>query len=103
MEITKTIRINSLLDIYGSLLTAHQQEVMEEYYQDDLSLSELASNHSVSRNAIFTLLKKGEASLEKYEANLHLLEKREKILKVLNSAKQADLTKKITKIMNEEE
>ena len=52
--------ISDLLGIYGKLLTDYQLEIMELYYFEDLSLSEIAIDKDVSRNAIFTLIKRVE-------------------------------------------
>ena len=43
---------NELLDNYGSLLTKHQLEILEEYYIDDLSMAEIAENYNISKAAI---------------------------------------------------
>lgn len=82
-NIEKTIRINELFDIYKSLLTPKQQQVMENYYVFDLSIGEIADNNKTSRAAIFDLIKRTTNILEDYEAKLKLLEKRTKINKIL--------------------
>lgn len=82
-NIEKTIRINELFDIYKSLLTPKQQQVMENYYVFDLSIGEIADNNKTSRAAIFDLIKRTTNILEDYEAKLKLLEKRTKITKIL--------------------
>lgn len=56
-----------LLDIYGKLLTPHQREVASGYYDYDLSLSELAENMNVSRQAVHDALEKAEETLDRYE------------------------------------
>ena len=65
--------------IYGDLLTEYQLEIMELYYFEDLSLSEIADNKDVSRNAIFTLVKRVEKILIDYEDKLKLNAKIKKI------------------------
>ena len=82
-NIEKTIRINELFDIYKSLLTPKQQQVMENYYVFDLSIGEIADNNKTSRAAIFDLIKRTTNILEDYETKLKLLEKRNKINKIL--------------------
>lgn len=75
IELEKSIYINELYDLYGSLLTKKQQEIIELYYCDDLSLSEISEQFNISRNAVYDCLKKGIKQLENYEKELKLLEK----------------------------
>ena len=77
MELEKTKRVNDLIDLYGSLLTSNQLNVLELYYMEDLSLKEIAEELNVSRNAIFDSLKRSLNSLEEYENKLNLLNKEE--------------------------
>ncbi len=79
MDIVKNELISDLLGIYGNLLTEYQKEVMELYYFEDLSLKEIADNHNVSRNAVFTLIKRVENILLDYEDKLKLNLKLKKI------------------------
>ena len=64
----KNMRISYLLDFYGDLLDEHISGVMRAYYNDDLSLSEIASDEGISRQGIRHLIKKGEEMLEFYDA-----------------------------------
>ncbi len=73
--IEQTIRVNYLLDFYKELLTDKQKFALEMYYQEDLSIVEIAENLEVSRQAIHDLLKRGEFLLEDYESKLRLYEK----------------------------
>ena len=85
MDIIKTQRINNLLDLYKDLLTEKQLEVMDMYFSYDLSLSEIASDTNTSKAAVYDLIKRTSKTLENYEAKLHLLEKREKIYKLVEN------------------
>ena len=87
-KIIKTIRYVELLEIYKSQLTHTQQEMLESYFQFDLSLSEIAENKNISRAAVEDALKKGIQKLESLEASLHILEKKEKILKIIANIKE---------------
>ena len=84
MDIIKNEYISDLLMIYGDLLTEYQLEIMELYYFEDLSLKEIADNKNVSRNAIFTLIKRVEKILLDYEDKLKLNNKINKIEEKLN-------------------
>ena len=80
----KTIYYNVLYDYYGSLLTDKQKSYYEDYYFNDLSLSEIAENNNVSRNAVHNQLKIVIEKLEFYENNLKLYEKSKKIGKIIS-------------------
>ncbi|WP_179395566.1 putative DNA-binding protein [Lacticaseibacillus absianus] len=73
MEIDKNNRMNSLFEFYGALLTSKQHSYLELYYGDDYSLGEIATEFDVSRQAVYDNIRRTEASLEEYEAKLHLL------------------------------
>ena len=53
--VTKNLEISYLLDFYGDVLTEKQRDVMEQYYNDDLSLSEIADNFGITRQGIESL------------------------------------------------
>ena len=73
--IEKKERINSLLDLYGSLLTKHQEEIARLYYGEDFSLQEIAEQYDITRSAVLDNLKKCEKTLEEYEEKMGLLDK----------------------------
>ena len=77
MELEKTERVNDLIDLYGSLLTENQLNILELYYMEDLSLKEIAEELGVSRNAIHDSLKRSINILEEYDSKLNLLQKDE--------------------------
>ena len=68
----KNMKISYLLDIYGSLLDEHIAGVMKSYYDDDLSLAEIASEEGISRQGVRHLIKKGEEKLSFFEDKLGL-------------------------------
>ena len=69
------MRLVRLYDIYGGLLTDKQQKCMELHFYNDLSLSEIADEYGVSRQAIYDLIKRAGQILERYENRLKLLER----------------------------
>lgn len=79
------IYLINLYDYYGDLLTKKQQEYFEEYYFDNLTLSEISENHSISRNAISKQLKDVITKLELYEDKLKLYAKGIKIKKLISN------------------
>lgn len=78
-QIDKKVYYSTLYDYYQKLLTKKQCNIFEDYYFNDYSLSEIAENLGVSRNAIWDILKKVECNLDEYEAKLEL-SKKSKIL-----------------------
>ncbi|MCZ2257054.1 putative DNA-binding protein [Sporosarcina sp. G11-34] len=85
MSLVKTTRINFLFDFYQSLLTDKQREYMNLYYLEDLSLGEIAGEHSVSRQAVYDNVRRTEALLEDYEAKLNLFSKHQKRIELVES------------------
>lgn len=98
MDLEKRTELIVLYDIYGSLLTDKQRDYFEDYYNMDLSLSEIAESYGVSRNAVHDMLKKTEEILFDYEKNLMIHQKNEKILNVL---KNTELYDDVLKIIEE--
>ena len=91
------VRLSILLGIYGSLLTERQLEILEDYYNNDMSLSEIAEKFDISRQAVLDNVKKGEKKLEEYEEKLHILKDQEirknkidRITKDLSNKKDID-------------
>ena len=58
-----------LLDVYGELLTPKQRNVMDQYYNYDLSLQEIAENIGISKQGVYDLIKRAENLLLKTEKN----------------------------------
>jgi len=75
----------SLYDIYGELLTKKQQEYFEDYYFNNLTLSEISENYGVTRTAIHNQLKESEEKLEHFESLLKVKEKNEMIKKYIEN------------------
>ena len=66
----KDMRISLLLDFYGNMLTEKQREVIEFYYNDDLSLSEIAENEGITRQGVRDAIKRAELQLTEMEERL---------------------------------
>lgn len=99
----KHVRIGILLDIYGSLLTNRQLQILNTYYNEDMSLSEIAEEFDISRQGVLDNVKKGEKKLLEYEEKLHILENQEnrknKLDKVLNTLSKNITQKEIDTII----
>ena len=68
----KNLEISYLLDFYGEMLTQKQRDVMEQYYNDDLSLSEIAENFGITRQGVRDGIKRAEQQLLEMEERLGL-------------------------------
>ncbi len=83
MQTEKHFTFSLLLDVYGPLLTEKQRETLDLYVNEDLSLSEIAENTGVSRQAAQDAIKKAQQRLREWEKALGYLEKRLRIEKIL--------------------
>ena len=100
------VKISILCELYGKLLTEKQFEFLDDYYNNDLSLSEIVENNGITRQAVRDNLKKGECKLFEFEEKLGLMEKtilqEEKIaviLSELNKIKDKSSDKQVAKIL----
>lgn len=75
MNFDNIAHVNLLFDFYGKLLTKRQKEAMELYYEENLSLSEIADEFQISRQGVHDALKNAEKALKGYEEKLGLVEK----------------------------
>ena len=71
----KKIEISMLWQIYGALLTEKQKEYIDYYYNEDLSLAEIAQNDGITRQGVRDIIKKGEKKLFEYEEKLLFIKK----------------------------
>ena len=68
-----------LLDTYGVLLTERKREILDYYYNDDYSLSEISELTGISRQGVRDSIKKSEEEIYGYESKLKIVEKREEV------------------------
>ncbi len=68
----KDMEVAWLFDFYGDMLTEKQRQVVELYYEEDLSLAEIAENQSITRQGVRDSLKRAEAQMREMEDRLHL-------------------------------
>lgn len=92
------IYYNELYDLYGKLLTDKQQEYFENYYFNNLSLSEMAENYGISRNAIHKQLKIVIDKLNDYEDKLRLNKKLKALDLIIKEIKDEKISKSIEEI-----
>ena len=75
MDIDKELQFSILLDYYSEMLTDKQKDAMDLYYNEDLSLSEIAEHQSITRQGVRDSIKRGEQILLNMEEKFHLVEK----------------------------
>lgn len=90
--------ICTLFDYYGELLTDKQIEYFQDYYFDNLTLSEISENNDISRNAVHKAIKEAEEKLMLYEDKLKLCKKSEEIKKIISKLDD-DLQNKIKELI----
>lgn len=66
----KDLTVGLLLDFYGEMLTDRQREIIDYYYNEDLSLWEIAEHVGISRQGVRDIIKRGEAYLFELERKL---------------------------------
>ena len=88
-----------MLEIYGGLLTEKQYSLLDDYYNKDLSLSEIAENQAITRQAVRDNLKKGENNLFEYEEKLKLMKKfemqKKELEEILNEITEIEVSKEV--------
>ncbi|MBE6152873.1 MAG: hypothetical protein E7166_01410 [Firmicutes bacterium] len=88
-----------LYDYYGELLTDKQKIYFEDYYFNNLTLSEISENNSVSRSAVQKQLKDIEDKLTNYEQKLQIIKRNKQIEKLLNKIDDSKLKNEISKLL----
>jgi len=71
----KNLKVSYLLDFYGNLFSQKQREILEMYYQEDMSLSEIASVAQMTRQGVYDNIKRGEKEILSLEAKLKLMDR----------------------------
>ena len=108
MEIENSVKISILLEIYGKLLTQKQYDLLNDYYNNDLSLAEIAENENITRQAVRDNLKKGERKLFYFEEKLEVMKKKRMqeeqiaiILSEINTLTQNSTDKEIEDVLED--
>ena len=98
---SKNLLICELLELYGKLLTEKQSNLLELYYFDDLSLSEIAENEGCSRQGAMDVIKRAEKELLKMEATLGLYDRNNKQTKIIEQLKTVLHSEKAKTLLSE--
>lgn len=96
MNTEKNLRVSVLLDYYSPMLTDKQKDVIDLYYNEDLSLSEIAEHENITRQGVRDSIKRGEQTLFEMEEKFGLAERSEKY-----TAMMAEISELAGEIKNE--
>ena len=66
-------RMTMLYDFYGDMLTDRQKEFYDLYYNEDLSLAEIAENYGISRQGVRDVIVRAEAAMSEIEEKTHII------------------------------
>lgn len=91
---SQAYRMAMLYDFYGDLLTQRQKEFFDLYYNNDLSLAEIAENYDITRQGVRDIIVRAERSLEDIEEKTGLIQRYH-----LTRAKSAELLKLCDQVM----
>lgn len=84
MEKKDKLYIGLYNDYYGALLTDYQRELVDMYYNRDMSLGEIADIHSISPQGVSDTLKRAERTLIEAERKLKMVERSDKLRALLD-------------------
>lgn len=84
----KNLEVAVLLDFYSELLTEKQRDVIDLYYNEDLSLAEIAEHENITRQGVRDSIKRGEQVLFEMETALHLAEKSRRLEGIAQSLEE---------------
>ena len=91
MAKAKDLGMCDYIDYYGELLTDKQQHFIKMYYNEDLSLSEIAENEGLTRQGARDAIMRAESSLLSMEKQLSLVQKHRDLSKTINEIRNACL------------
>lgn len=96
----KDLAITELYDCYWALLSDKQRTVFEYYYDDDLSLSEIAEHTRTTRQGVRDLIKRSEEQLKAFEQALGLNTKYTQLREIAAESKNPELARKIEAVIS---
>ena len=96
----KFLYYNDLFNIYKELLTEKEQAIFSDYYEENLSMGEIAENLSITRSAVGSTIKTVEQKLEKYESCLQIRSKNKKLQAVIEEIEDKEIKGKLEELLN---
>ena len=98
----KYIYYGMLLDIYKKLLNDNREDIFKLYYEENLTLQEIADNLNVSKSYIGKVIKETEKKLDDLENDLHLYENKKMLENALNIDDLSEIKKIIRTVLDNE-
>ena len=83
------VAMTLLFDYYGALLTQKQQELFDQYYNQDLSLAEIAENEGISRQGVHDSIARAEALLLEFEQKTGCMTRGRRVAQALQTIEAA--------------
>ena len=84
----KNLAYSVLLDFYGPALTEKQRAILTEYYDEDLSLAEIAENFGITRQGVRDAIKHGETALRELEEKVGFAARYRRVQQTLEELEQ---------------
>ncbi|WP_311480888.1 YlxM family DNA-binding protein [uncultured Anaerococcus sp.] len=102
----KIVKVAQLYDMYGPLLNEKQRDVINCYYNEDLSLQEIADNDGRSKQAISDMINRSVDKLFEFENELSLLKSKTElkaslfeIRELIESSNNKEAIQKLTELI----
>ncbi len=87
-----------LFDLYGGLLSDNERITFSSYYEENLSMQEIADNRKISKSAVGATIKNVELKLSTFESTLHLESKSQKLDKILLKIPDKSIKRELEKL-----
>jgi UPF0122 protein BLi01817/BL02321 len=88
VEIEQIIKVSQLYDFYSELLSQKQKQYLNDYFFNDLSLTEISENYEISKQAVSNNIKRTIIELEQFEEKLNLIKLNNERLFLLNEIRK---------------
>lgn len=101
MEIEQIIKVSQLYDFYSELLSQKQKQYLNDYFFNDLSLTEISENYEISKQAVSNNIKRTIIELEQFEEKLNLIKLNNERLFILNEIRKLTDNEEILEYINQ--
>ena len=88
MEIEQIIKVSQPYDLSSELLSQKQKQYLNDYFFNDLSLTEISENYEISKQAVSNNIKRTIIELEQFEEKLNLIKLNNERLFLLNEIRK---------------